>query len=379
MFYLKNKLLLATVLLILFSGSQLISQNLMLYTPYTKISVSPGESVEYTIDAINNSGLYKNLILSVKGLPKGWNYEIKSGGWNISQLAVLNGEKKSFSLKIDVPFIVSKGTYKFNIAAEGYYSLPLCIVVTQEGTSKSEFTCKQPSMEGHAASKFTFNADLRNRSSDRQLYALSSDAPRGWTVVFKSNYNQVSSVNIEPGNIEKLTIEINPPDNIKAGRYKIPVHAITNISSADLDLEVVVTGSYGIELTTPRGLMSTNITAGKTKRIELVVKNTGSSDLTDIEFDYSAPVNWEVGFDPKKVDKLEAGKEAKVIAIVKADKKAITGDYVTNLEAKTPEVSSKASFRISVRTPLIYGWIGVLIILFAIWIIYYLFKKYGRR
>ncbi len=68
-----------------------------------------------------------------------------------------------------------------------------------------------------------------------------------------------------------------------------------------------------------------------------------------------------------------------VTATIKADKKAIPGDYVTNLEARTPEASSKASFRMSVKTPMLWGWIGVLIIAAAIGTVWYLFRKYGRR
>jgi uncharacterized membrane protein len=134
-----------------------------------------------------------------------------------------------------------------------------------------------------------------------------------------------------------------------------------------------------MELTTPTGLLSTSITAGDMKRVELVVNNTGSSELTEINFTSAAPVNWEVTFDPKKVDKLQPGKTALVLAIIKADKKAIAGDYATSIEAKTPEASSKISFRISVETPLLWGWIGVLIIVAAFGSVYYLFRKYGRR
>ena len=65
--------------------------------------------------------------------------------------------------------------------------------------------------------------------------------------------------------------------------------------------------------------------------------------------------------------------------LIKADKKAIPGDYVTNIEARTPETSSKLSFRISVETPLLLGWIGVIIIIIALGTVYYLFRKYGRR
>ena len=127
--------------------------------------------------------------------------------------------------------------------------------------------------------------------------------------------------------------------------------AATNSSSADLELEVVITGSYSMDLTTPTGLLSANITAGEAKQVELLINNTGSSELTDIKPEYSAPVNWSVTFDPKKVDRLQPGKSAQIFATIRADKKAIPGDYVTNIEAKTPEVSSKVSFRISVETP----------------------------
>ena len=49
------------------------------------------------------------------------------------------------------------------------------------------------------------------------------------------------------------------------------------------------------------------------------------------------------------------------------------------MTAKTPEVNTTAEFRISVRTPMIYGWLGVLIIVIVLGGVYYLFRKYGRR
>ena len=179
-------------------------------------------------------------------------------------------------------------------------------------------------------------------------------------MVFKSNYQQVTSVNSEPNSTQPVSIEIKPPEKIEAGTYKITVSAVTNNSSASLDLEVVITGSFGMELSTPTGLLSTKVTAGEEKQLELVINNTGTSQLTDIAMNSSSPVNWDVKFDPKKVSNLLPGKTAQVFAIIKADKKAIPGDYVVTIESKTPEVSSKISFRVSVETPMLWGWIGVL-------------------
>jgi len=355
------------------------TDSVTLYTPFTKISVPPGQSIDYVIDVINKSTEIKNVDISLAGMPRGWNYIMKSGDWNIGQLSILPGEKRSLSLKVEVPLNANKGTYRFKVVADGVNPLPLEVIISQQGTFRTEFTTEQPNMQGHATSTFTFNGNLKNRTADKQTYALMADAARGWNVVFKSNYQQVTSVNSEPNSTQSITIEIKPPEKIEAGRYKIPVSAVTNSSSASLDLEVVITGSFSMELSTPTGLVSTKVTASEEKRLELVINNTGTSQLIDITMNASAPVNWDVKFDPKKVNNLLPGKTAQVFATIKADKKAIPGDYVTNIEAKTPETSSKVSFRVSVETPMLWGWIGVLLIIVALGSVYYLFRKYGRR
>jgi uncharacterized membrane protein len=357
----------------------LAANGVTLYTPYTKISVPPGESIDYSIDVINNSSELQNVEISLAGMPKGWDYSLKSGGWTVSQISVLPGERKNFTLKVEVPLQVNKGNYRFRVIAKGLSTLPLVVNVSEQGTYKTEFTTTQPNMEGQANSTFTYSATIKNRTADTQLYALRANVERGWNVTFKASYKAVTSVSIDANQTENITIEVVPPDQIEAGKYKIPVIAETGTTSANLDLEVVVTGSYKMELTTPTGLLSTDITAGDTKRIALLIRNTGSSELRDISFDFSAPANWDVTFDPKKIPQLEARSSTQVYATLKADKKAIPGDYEATMNAKTPEVSAKATFRISVKTSMLWGWVGILIIIIALGSVYYLFRKYGRR
>ena len=57
-----------------------IPKSVILYTPYTKISVSPGASIDYSIDLINNTDELTNANLSVSGLGSSWKHEMKSGG-----------------------------------------------------------------------------------------------------------------------------------------------------------------------------------------------------------------------------------------------------------------------------------------------------------
>jgi uncharacterized membrane protein len=374
-------LILSVFLMIISHNSQSAfgANGITLYTPYTKISVPPGEMITYTIDVINNSDEMKNADISLTGLPKGWTYSMKSGVYNIRQLSVLPGERKNLNLSLEVPLNVNKGTYRIQVVAAGFDSLPLTVIVSEQGTFKTEFISEQPNMEGIASSLFNFQASLKNSTAENQLYALMANAPPGWNVAFKVSYRQVTSVEISPNSKTDVNIEIDPPDMIRAGKYVIPIRATTNSTSATLELEVVVTGSYALGLTTPTGLLSTSITAGDDKRLELVLHNTGSADLNGITFTSSSPINWEVIFDPAKIDKIEPGKTAQAFFTIKADKKAIAGDYVTNIEAKTAEVSAKTSLRISVKTPMLYGWVGLFIIIAALGSVYYLFRKYGRR
>jgi uncharacterized membrane protein len=355
------------------------NDSVILYTPYKKISVPPGQTVSYSIDLINNSKDVVDADLLLSGLPGKWDYTIKSGEYSVKQLSVLPGDRKSINLTVIVPLKVNKGNYPFKITAGDLTVLPLTINVSEQGVFKTEFTAIQANMQGKAGATFTFQAQLKNFNGEKQLYALMADAPRGWTVTFKNNYQSVTSVEINANSTADLQIEVVAPGMIEAGTYRIPLRATANDSNEDIALEVVITGFYSMQLTTPSGLLSTNLTANDQKRIDFMVQNTGSAELQNVQLSAAAPANWEVSFDPKKIDRVSVGQSIPATLVIKAAKEAIAGDYVTNIEAKSPEVSSTASFRVSVKTAMIWGWLGIFVIAVALGSIYYLFRTYGRR
>ncbi len=356
----------------------IFAQGVSLYTPYTKISVPPGETVDYSIDVTNHDSVKRTVDIYISGLASGWTSELKSGKWNIKQLSLLPGGKKTISARINIPYKVRKGTHKVTIKA-GDYTLPLYIIVSKQGNYETEFTCKQKNMQGHAKANFTFSTELKNVTGEKQMYALQANAPRGWEVKFKPNYKQATSVEVEPNKKANISIDIKPPYNVEAGTYKIPVRVVNSNTSSEIPLEVVITGTFGLELSTPTSLLSTSVTSGEETTINLLVKNSGSSKLENVKLKAAAPRKWDVTFEPKEIKEIQPGKNMEVKAKIKAYKKAITGDYVTTLTASTTEVSSKAAIRVTVKTSLLTGWIGILIILLAIGTIYYLFRKYGRR
>ena len=366
-------------IIIFLSSAAQSSDGVELYTPYTKVSVSPGNTINYSIDLINNSKKIQDKSISVTSVPRSWKYTLTAGGLNIKSMATLPGEKKNMVMKVEIPFKVNKGNYRFYVKAGNDVVLPLVINVSEQGSNESELTCDQTNMEGTSKSSFSFKAVLKNRTSAKQQYALMSDPPKGWTADIKANYKQATSTEVEANNTKDITIDVKPPVTVKAGTYKVPVKAVTGSTSANLELEVVITGTYDISLSTPTGLLSGEITAGSEKKLDLVVHNTGSAELKNITLSSIKPDKWEATFNPPKIENLSAGSIEHVTATIKADKKAIPGDYVTKIEAKAPEANSAVSYRMTVRTPILWGWIGIVIIFIALGSVYYLFKKYGRR
>ena len=168
-----------------------------LYTPYTNISVSPGQTVTYDVDAINNSKQIQHFALAVKGLHSGWTSALLSGGWKVSGISVLPGERKSVSMTVNVPLKINKGSYHFYIVARSLCSLPLVVQITKQGIYKTVLTTDQSNMEGTSKTTFTFQANLQNMTADSLLYALQARVNSGWKVVFKSNYKEVAVFPVE--------------------------------------------------------------------------------------------------------------------------------------------------------------------------------------
>jgi len=359
------------------------AQSLTLYTPYSGLSVTPGENITYDVDIINDHSSVEHVTFALEKLPKEWEYSIRAGGYSIDQLSILPNSEETIKVEVTVPLEVKKGAYSFSLVATNERgekgTLPILVNVSEEGTFQTEFVIEQPNMQGHADSTLTYSAELKNQTADEQHYSLAGQFPEGWEGIFKVDGNSVTSVTIEPNESKNITIEMTPAENVKADLYTIPIVASTGSTSAEIEVEADIIGKYDVELTTTDGKMSSDLTAGRKKTIKLLVKNTGSVVLTDIKLDAQTPPDWDVEFDKQTINSLEAGEEFVVEAKVEAPKDTIAGDYVVNFSAKTSEASSEATFRMSVKTSTLWGFISVGIIVLVIAGIYFVFKKYGRR
>jgi len=244
---------------------------------------------------------------------------------------------------------------------------------------KSNFTAKLINIEGATNEIFRYTTTLHNGDSKSKVFELKAQLPAGWMISYKVDGSAVTSIAMDAGKTQDIFIEINSTSTADPGKYKIPVKAVSTVDTLVLNLEAAVKGSYGLTLTTPTGRLSEEVTSGSHKDIKLVVKNSGTLPLNNIDLSSQLPSNWEASFEPQTITSLAPGKSQELTAKLKIPDKTVAGDYAATFTAANPNGNSPAAFRIIVKTSLLSGWIGILVILLSIGLVYALIRKYGRR
>jgi uncharacterized membrane protein len=256
---------------------------------------------------------------------------------------------------------------------------PNLSLAQQNSKNKSDFTAKLMNLEAATNDVFRFTTSLKNGAGQSKIYELKANVPLGWSATFRVDGSQVTSVNVAPGKTQEVGIEITPTTSADPKKYLIPIQSISQTDTLTLQLEAVVKGSYGLLLSTPSGRLSEEVTAGSQQQIQLLVKNSGTLPLTGVSLSPQLPTGWELNFDQSQIQELAPGKELTLQATLKVPDKTIAGDYAATLTANSSHSNAQAAFRFIVKTSLLSGWIGIVVILLAITLIIVLVRKYGRR
>lgn len=382
-------LVLAAVCALLLGGQAAFAAGgLSLSTDYPGISIKPGDNLNIPITLENESGEDLDAQVSLDTLPEGWEGYLQGGSYQVSRIHVENGgEGTEMTLHVTVPKELSEGTYTAEIKADAgngiVATLPVSFVVNETNAGQGTFTSEYPKQEGTSDTHFSFSTTLINNGLETRSYSLSSNAPAGWSVGFTPTGEtvQAAAVEVESGASKGLTVSVIPPKGIGAGEYTISCSAVSAEETLDTDLTVVVTGSYGLQLSTPDGRLSFDAYGGKTADVTLSITNTGNVDLENISLNSSLPTDWTASYDLEEgvIASIPAGTTTEVIAHVKPSSKAITGDYINSFTVSCDETTASADFRVSVKTRTVWGIVAVLIIAGTAGGLGYVFRKYGRR
>lgn len=362
---------------------------LTLSTTYPGVTVSPGQEFTFDLVVKNESGAPQNVALSLPQLPEGWTARFTGSGKPVSRVFVDNDEghnTSKVSLVVKVPEEAPEGLQSIVATATGQNgavsSLQMDMNVSTQGYTQDTLTAQYQELAGSSTSSFNFSMTLRNNSGDQQSYRLASPGvPQGWQVKFASSSGQqISSVNLDAGITEIITVGVTPPVDVKPGKYNIPVAVTSTGSPLEMNFTVNIIGTYDMKLSTPTGLLTVDAVAGQGSTVTLNIENTGNADIANITLTAkSTPANWTVTFDKDTIETLPAGQSAQVTATIKPAKDAVTGDYAIAIQAKSILAVSQAEFRVTVKTSTVWGIVGIVIIAAVVVALVLVFRRFGRR
>jgi uncharacterized membrane protein len=250
------------------------------------------------------------------------------------------------------------------------------------GADDIQITTSYPVLRGQTDARFEFSLEVLNKSESDRAFNLAAIAPEKWEINFKPAYEakQISSLRIKGGQSQTVAVEVSPPRDAKSGEYPVQVKISSGEQKAEAKLMVVLTGIYKLDAGTPTGILSLETMVGKPANISLFVKNTGSAVNRNVSFSSFKPENWEVKFNPEKIEALESGALKQVEVTITPAKEALVGDYSVGLLVDGEKGSSKTvEMRTTVRASTAWGWIGIGIIIFVIAGLCGLFIWLGRR
>jgi uncharacterized membrane protein len=363
-------------------------RGIAIYPEYSAVTIPKGESVKMDLTLENKGRKDETIDVKISTIPKGWKATLKGGSYLVSGMFVSNGKSRNLALSLEPDKTVGTGTYDLQFDAQTndgkFTSAHKLAVTVQErtpGLDDIQITTSYPVLRGQTDAKFEFSIEVMNKIEVDRTFNLAAIAPEKWEINFKPSYEQkqISSFRIRGGQSQTVAVEVSPPREARSGEYPILVRVSSGDKKAEVRLTVALTGIYKIDAGTPTGILSLEAVAGKPANFSLFVKNTGSAVNRNMTFSSFKPENWEVTFNPEKIDALEPGALKQVEVTVKPAAQALVGDYSMGCLVNGEKSDKTVEIRVTVRASTAWGWIGIGIIIFVIAGLSALFIWLGRR
>lgn len=245
-----------------------------------------------------------------------------------------------------------------------------------------------PKIDGLATSTFQFNVDMNYQGALDRIFDLKTTVPQGWDVTVTPVYEttkKISSITMEASEFGKIqTLQITagslswPLPN--PGDYTITLEAASGNLVAKIELTARVTAKYGLTTATADNLYSMKAKSGRDNILSIKVTNSGTATIENITFSSDKTQGWEITFKPESIDSIEALDTKTIDVNIKPAPKTVSGDYMISIWASGKQVSAdRISMRVTVETPSIWGWVGVIIIVIVVVGLVLIFMRFGRR
>jgi uncharacterized membrane protein len=358
---------------------------------YPGVEITKDDDVSMDIIFYNKGKKDENVEVLVEQKPEGWQARVKTYRFDVTGVHVPSADDKTLTFEAEPDENVQPGKYEFRIAAktqDGRFNMAQTIIVSvKEGEADKKeskgvkLTTSYPVLRGPSDATFEFSVEVDSKLDEDAVFDLFAQVPQGWEVNFKPAYESkfISSLRIKSKQSTSVAVEVKPAMGAQAGEYPINVRVASSDAKAEAALMVILTGTYGLEVGTPNGLLSLDARQGKPANISFYVKNTGSAANQNIKFMSFKPENWKVEFNPENIDLVKPDEIKQVELTITPYEDALVGDYSVSVSVEGEKDSKVIEFRTTVKASAAWGWIGIGIIVVVIVGLFGLFRWLGRR
>ncbi len=359
----------------------LAADPLTITTPYPAVVVAPGAHVSFNISVTTSAP--ERVALALSGAPSSWNASLHGGGFVIDAIETNGTDAGSVRVDLDVPANAT-GTTRLALVgttASSTVTLELTIRAEANATGEVKLNADFPSLKGPSTQTFNFNLTLANGTPEDLTFSVNAQGPVGWTVQANlTGQAQAASAVVKAGASSGVTVSAVPPIGAAAGPYEIQVVAVAGERTIQGVLGIDVTGTYTLLMDTSDGRLNGRGAAGSVSPLAIVLTNTGTAEITKVKLTGSGPGKWDITFDQPDIASIAAGESVTVSAQIKPSGDAIAGDYTVTISASgDPSARDSLEIRYTVETSVIWGVVGVALIVAVGAGVWWVFQRYGRR
>ena len=357
------------------------ASGLTVTTPFPAIVAEPGTTASFKLSVDVTTA--RKVDLKTAGVPDGWTAKFRGGGLTIEGVYVDPKSPPDLTLDVEIPDGTAPGVTSITVQASSGSltdSLTLSLRVADAAAGDVTLTADFPELRGPSSSSYTFNMTIHNQTAVEATFSMDATGPDGWTVTAKpAGEAQATSTKVTAGSTSNITVSATPPADAAADTYPLKVTVTGGGKTVTADLQVVITGTYKLDVSTPDLVLSTSANAGSEHDMQITITNNGTAPITAVKPSGSAPTNWTVNFDPATIDSIAPNASSTVTMQITPSSDAIAGDYNVTVNANGTEASGSTTIRVRVETPQFWWIVGVVLIVAVFAGLYWVFRTYGRR
>ena len=346
-----------------------------------------GESREFDLNIVN---------LGTKDITNITFSAVEPAGWSITfspeKIDLLEaGETREITAIMQIPTDIDGGDYMVNFKASGDQATAEKIDIRVKVNIIKEIielNPTYPTLEAVAGEDFVYEVGFYYVGEDPREFNMIVTTPQDWDAYITPPYEKekkISAVRLEPlqaaGNKIRLVVAAPFWPLPEPGEYKITLELVSPDGwEASTELKAVVTARYNLIMVPASERYNTKATAGEDNFFSIELGNLGTADVANIKFSSTKPEGWSIEFAPDKIDSLAAVDSQTVELNIKPPTETIAGDYSIAIRASGEQTASQEmSIRVTVETPTVWGWVGVVIIIIVVVGLVVVFMRFSRR